>query len=72
MKGKELKFKRELVGLTAAELANRVGVTRQLIYLIESDDNYSSAPVLKVIDYEIAKAFIECKTLSLTNIKLDC
>jgi transcriptional regulator with XRE-family HTH domain len=57
MKGKELKTKRKLIGLTQEELALRVGVTKQTISNAESGD--VSIVVEKVIDIEIAKAFIE-------------
>lgn len=57
MKGKELKTKRQLIGLTQEELALRVGVTKQTISNAES--GYVSIVVEKVIDIEMAKAFIK-------------
>lgn len=60
MTGKEIRFKRRMLGLSSQDLADRVGVTRQTISNIELDKAFSE-PVIRVIDFELGKAFIEWK-----------
>ena len=69
MKGEELKIKRRIVGLTQDELANRVGVTKQSISNAEKGIGMS-IPLDRLIDYEIAKAFVEMDVTKLTIIRV--
>ena len=58
MIGETLKKKRLIVGLSIKDLAKRAGVTRQTISNIERG-LASSELAIRVINYELAKAFIE-------------
>lgn len=55
--GKKLYLKRKAVGLTAEELAKRVGVTRQTITNVEKDRlKHPSIPLIRVINWELDAA----------------
>lgn len=61
MTGKELRFKRELIGLSATDLGKLCGVTRQTINNMErvGEDQLPDNPTLRVIKFELGKAFVE-------------
>lgn len=55
--GKKLQLKRKAVGLTAEELAKRVGVTKQTISNVENDRlKHPSIPLIRVINWELDAA----------------
>lgn len=68
MYGKELTIKRTLVGLSRADLAKRVGVSRQQIYNVERSKEPISEPLSRVINEEIGKAFVKMEVNE--NIKI--
>ena len=63
MTGKELRFKRKLLGLTTIELAERCGVTKQTISLIENEKTKLRPLMERALAEELGKAFVECKSL---------
>ena len=60
MTGSEIRFKRRMLGLSTQDLADRVGVTKQTISNIELDKT-ASEPVMRIIEIELGKAFVEWK-----------
>lgn len=63
MTGKEIRFKRRMLGLSSQDLADRVGVTRQTISNLEraGEDQLPDTPTLRVVLFELGKAFVEWK-----------
>lgn len=67
MTGKELRFKRDLIGLSTTEFGRRSGVTRQTINNLEraGEDQLPDNPTVRVVLFELGKAFVETKNINL-------
>lgn len=55
--GAKLRWKRKLLGLTAEQLGDLCGVTKQTILNIEIDKGQTATT--KLVKYELAKVFME-------------